>query len=80
MQIEKTRAGRAKTRRQVDLMRELVVLFGDDVTAIGRAYARAEAFGIVARHSNSHGWAAEVYGRALYHSVKRYDARRSARP
>ena len=47
-------------RRQVDLMRELAALFGDDVAAIGRAYARAEAFGIVARHSNSHGWAAEA--------------------
>ena len=65
--------------RQVDLMRELAVLFGDDVTAIGRAHARADAFGIVARRSDERGMAAEAYGRALYHSVKRYDARRSAR-
>ena len=68
---EAARSNAIKTRPQIELMRELVVVLGHDAEAIGHAYARAEAAGLVTRRNNSHCWSAETYGRALYRNALR---------
>ena len=56
----------ARPSRQREYMIKLIESYGLDEERVIRDYASAEARGDVERKSNTHGWTAKQYARALW--------------